>query len=219
MAHLHLSPADVTEVRRVLMIDDRDFDARMRQLLDALHRLIPSDALGVGIADRTGLLEFHLELPHPPLDLGHRVCGGSLHVGIEQLVGSRCASVERDWLAALGVRDCLRVGFSLGEGRVAQIHFDRHTRLFEPRHVELLSMLQPALARQVRPPGRTLVVGNLSGAERQVLDLVAAGASNQDVADQLCVSEGTVRKHLEHIYRKLGVTNRTAAAALVRVAV
>ncbi len=59
----------------------------------------------------------------------------------------------------------------------------------------------------------------LSSAERQVLDLVARGASNQDVADQLSVSEATVRKHLEHTYRKLGVTNRTAAAALLRVRV
>jgi DNA-binding NarL/FixJ family response regulator len=56
----------------------------------------------------------------------------------------------------------------------------------------------------------------LSCAERRVLSLVAEGGSNNDVAAQLMVSEATVRKHLEHTYRKLGVANRTAAAALMR---
>ena len=48
-----------------------------------------------------------------------------------------------------------------------------------------------------------------------MLELVAAGASNQEVAARLCVTVATVRKHLEHVYRKLGVTNRTAAVAAV----
>ena len=45
---------------------------------------------------------------------------------------------------------------------------------------------------------------------------MAAGASNAEVAGQLSVSVSTVRKHLEHCYRKLGVTNRTAAVAALR---
>lgn len=53
----------------------------------------------------------------------------------------------------------------------------------------------------------------LSGCELRVLELVASGASNREVAQRLCVSVATVRKHLEHSYRKLGVTNRTAAVA------
>lgn len=48
-----------------------------------------------------------------------------------------------------------------------------------------------------------------------MLGLVAAGGSNGDVALQLRVSEATVRKHLEHTYRKLDVANRAAAAALM----
>ncbi len=47
----------------------------------------------------------------------------------------------------------------------------------------------------------------------RVLELVAAGGSNRDVADHLSVTVATVRKHLEHSYRKLGVSNRTAAVA------
>ncbi len=50
-----------------------------------------------------------------------------------------------------------------------------------------------------------------------MLDLVAAGASNAAVADALVVSRGTVKKHLDNIYGKLGVRSRTAAAERARV--
>jgi hypothetical protein len=40
---------------------------------------------------------------------------------------------------------------------------------------------------------------------------VAAGFSNPEVAANLCIAAATVRKHLEHAYRKLGVSNRLAA--------
>jgi DNA-binding NarL/FixJ family response regulator len=45
----------------------------------------------------------------------------------------------------------------------------------------------------------------------QLLDLLAAGHTNAQIARRLGVSEGTVRTHLENIYRRLNVTNRTAA--------
>lgn len=53
----------------------------------------------------------------------------------------------------------------------------------------------------------------LSEREHQVLDRLAEGASNQDIADALYISPGTVRKHLQNIYAKLEVTSRTAALA------
>ncbi len=219
MDHLQLSPAEVTAVRRVLTIDEADFEMRVRAMLAAMHALIPSEVLGAGVGDRHGRLEFLVELPGPTYDADPQVCDGPLHIGLEHLVGSAAGRAELAWWAGAGFRDCLRLGIPLGSGRVSQIYFDRTGRYFEPRHVELLSMLQPALARLMRPPDRVTAMPDLSSAERRILDLVSLGASNRDVADQLSVSEATVRKHLEHTYRKLGVTNRTAAAALLRVAV
>jgi DNA-binding CsgD family transcriptional regulator len=219
MTHLDLSAREVTAVRRVLSADDPDFERRMRFLLLALSRLIPCDRLGFAIIDRAGFLEYGVGLPDNAVDrIGAGVCHRGLHGGVEQLVGRPSSDLERAGLAALGLRDRLRICVGLDCGRVALLFFDRRARCFEPRHVEIVSMLQPALARLVRPPGRTLVLAGLSGAERQVLELVALGATNRDVADRLSVSEATVRKHLEHAYRKLGVSNRTAAAALVHVA-
>jgi DNA-binding CsgD family transcriptional regulator len=52
----------------------------------------------------------------------------------------------------------------------------------------------------------------LTSRERQVLAFVAAGKTNADIALLLSVSPRTVQKHLEHIFDKLGVETRTAAA-------
>jgi DNA-binding CsgD family transcriptional regulator len=54
----------------------------------------------------------------------------------------------------------------------------------------------------------------LTPREREVLDHVAAGATNAQIAAALGISPATVRKHLEHAYEKLHVSTRTAAAAL-----
>jgi DNA-binding CsgD family transcriptional regulator len=48
--------------------------------------------------------------------------------------------------------------------------------------------------------------------EREVLALVAAGKTNGEIAQLLAISPRTVQKHLEHIFQKLGVETRTAAA-------
>jgi len=56
----------------------------------------------------------------------------------------------------------------------------------------------------------------LTPREREILDLVAEGVTNDEIAARLWVSPGTVRRHLENIYPKLGVHTRTAAAAFVR---
>jgi DNA-binding CsgD family transcriptional regulator len=53
----------------------------------------------------------------------------------------------------------------------------------------------------------------LTPREHQVLAWVARGQTNLEVAETLWISPGTVRKHLENIYAKLGVSSRTAAAA------
>jgi DNA-binding CsgD family transcriptional regulator len=56
----------------------------------------------------------------------------------------------------------------------------------------------------------------LTPRERQVLEWVADGKTNAEIARILVTAPGTVRKHLEHIYAKLGVHTRTAAAAFSR---
>ena len=54
---------------------------------------------------------------------------------------------------------------------------------------------------------------SLTTREREVLELVASGAANKRIACALGMTEHTVKFHLGSVYRKLGVTNRTEAAA------
>ena len=54
---------------------------------------------------------------------------------------------------------------------------------------------------------------DLTPRERQVLELVALGAANKRIAADLGMTEHTVKFHLASVFRKLGATNRTEAAA------
>ena len=54
----------------------------------------------------------------------------------------------------------------------------------------------------------------LTRREREVLRLMAAGATNSAIAEQLVVSEGTVKSHVKRILRRLGARNRVEAASI-----
>jgi DNA-binding CsgD family transcriptional regulator len=56
---------------------------------------------------------------------------------------------------------------------------------------------------------------SMSRREAEVLQLVIAGETNASIAAALFISAGTVKKHLDNVYRKLGVGNRAAAVATV----
>jgi LuxR family maltose regulon positive regulatory protein len=60
------------------------------------------------------------------------------------------------------------------------------------------------------------VVEPLSRREREVLQLITAGLTNREIAQELTVATSTVKTHLKNIYAKLGVRNRTQAAAHAR---
>ena len=53
--------------------------------------------------------------------------------------------------------------------------------------------------------------GGLTRREIEILAHIASGATNKQVAEQICISEKTVGRHLANIYAKLGVSSRTAA--------
>jgi DNA-binding NarL/FixJ family response regulator len=80
------------------------------------------------------------------------------------------------------------------------------------------SPLSPAVAARLMRRMRGPAEEALSAREIEVLELVARGTSNKEIAKQLWVSETTVKSHMLHIFDKLGVTDRTAAvtAALKR---
>ena len=82
-------------------------------------------------------------------------------------------------------------------------------------------LTQPATAGAMQEPltyepeGRHAhSIEDLTGRQREVFELLAQGKSNRQIADDLGVSEHTVRVHMTAILRSLGVENRTQAAVL-----
>ncbi len=76
------------------------------------------------------------------------------------------------------------------------------------------SIASRALREAVRPQVSPLEP--LSPREREVLVLLAQGRTNRDIADALCLSEGTVKNHVTAILAKLQADNRTHAAMIAR---
>jgi DNA-binding CsgD family transcriptional regulator len=129
---------------------------------------------------------------------------------------------DRIAFASAAARDLLDRYF----GRTGvQLPEELRSRLREPRQATTCELLR------VDARDRSLVVHLVDGAllleerpriarltprEREILDLVAKGRTNAEIAEALWLSPGTVRRHLENVFAKLGVHTRTAAAALFR---
>ena len=93
---------------------------------------------------------------------------------------------------------------------------DAGSRDFDERDRAILNALRPHLeiVRQ-RWEQRQAGFAGLTGRERELVLLLREGLSNQEIAERLSISAGTVRIHLQNIFEKLGVHTRTAAVARV----
>jgi len=89
----------------------------------------------------------------------------------------------------------------------------RGLRPFGRRERTLLSPLYaPLSARRTTAGLAASELGSLTRREAEVLELLARGWTNKEIAERLVLSPHTVRTHLEHSFRKLGVNTRTEAA-------
>jgi DNA-binding CsgD family transcriptional regulator len=122
-----------------------------------------------------------------------------------------------------------QMGFSLpgSDAEVVGVALNRARHDFSEEDRSLLSVLQVPLTAALIRAGRRQQAGwalsvfpgsgtaHLTDREIQILRLVAIGRTNVAIARQLDVSPRTVAKHLEHVYRKLGVNSRPAAVSRI----
>ena len=71
-----------------------------------------------------------------------------------------------------------------------------------------------AASKQEKKINKDVNIDALTPKEKEVLSLVAKGASNQEIANTLCVQDVTIKTHLNSIFKKLKVSNRTQAVLL-----
>ena len=115
--------------------------------------------------------------------------------------------------ALIDIRQSGMPGILLQEGeRILPLLRLAHERGIEP---ELLTLPLAILGHSAEP--RSLPIPDssesLSPRETEVLRLIVAGASNRDIAEELVITERTVKAHVTHILSKLEVTSRAQAAA------
>jgi DNA-binding CsgD family transcriptional regulator len=143
----------------------------------------------------------------------------------------RRLDLYQEFFRAVTINYQMAVTIPSANGLVIGIALNRARRDFSERDRSVLDMIRPhlvqayrniaereALRERAETAERALwaasatILASLTKREYEVLVLVADGKTNPQIADLLSVSPRTVQKHLEHVYDKLGVRTRTAAA-------
>ena len=133
-----------------------------------------------------------------------------------RLVNSR---IYADWFRPSSIAAELEMGIAPSRIRTRNFILDRTHGDYSDRDRAVLEVVRPHLRRIHEMTELRRAVGDsdqedidrLSDREAEILELVAAGLTNAGIAERLWISPGTVKKHLENVYAKLGVANRTAA--------
>jgi DNA-binding CsgD family transcriptional regulator len=214
-------------------------DAFPLETLEALARIIPCDAVGYSELDRLNrrvieyvgtdgdggdealfweIVDEHPLCRHQRAYADFSATRVSDVMPDRQLVGTR---IYADWFLPAGIVAELEVGIVRSRTRTRNFVFSRTQGDFSARDVAVLQLVAPHLARihettQLRLVADLADPGNLerlTTREAEILELVAAGLTNAAIAERLWISPGTVKKHLDNVYAKLGVANRTAAVA------
>ena len=192
------------------------------------RRTVHGDAGPIGPAERECFDQHFRE--HPLV----RVHGEHRHPHVHRISDSiplrafRCTPLYADYYRRIGIDHVLALPLHQGDGWLVSWVLNRKGRDFDDREAALLDQVRAPLARlfeQTGWPSRTgaaqrgrmpvlaatSALAALTPREREVLQWVAAGKIDRDIADIVGASVRTVHKHLQHIYAKLGVETRTAA--------
>jgi DNA-binding CsgD family transcriptional regulator len=207
-------------------------------VLEALRRLVPCDVVAyheklVGDAERTivwtgePLGEVTPEVHAAGIRYRHQdpmtpVHGARKYSDFLSRREFRRLELYQEACQSVGVEFMMRLWISPQGERQERLEFDRAESDFGERDRVVLDLLLPhlqqfsrnAAARRSRSNGAG-AVDRLTPRERQILQRVARGQTNAEIAWQLEISPQTVRKHLENAYERLGVHTRTAAVAVL----
>jgi DNA-binding CsgD family transcriptional regulator len=124
--------------------------------------------------------------------------------------------MQNDLMRPIGCTHSMIMSMPAPAGQMRRLLFWRTSGPgFGERDRQVVALLRPHLYEiWLGAERRRSNVPRLTAREWEVLRLSAAGLGNAEIAGQLVISVGTVRKHIEHILSRLGVHNRNLAAAI-----
>jgi DNA-binding CsgD family transcriptional regulator len=199
---------------------------------DSGHRAVVSDQPGA-ISPRDGDVFDHYFHTHPLVrDHGRNPAAVTKRIDDVQPDGAfRNTPLFNEYYRRIGIDHVMAVPLHVDGRFLVSFVLNRSGTAFGARDRDLAEVIRPHLANLYRlavarertrdlPADASFdrAAAPLTPREREVLDWVAAGKTNRDIAAILCASPRTVEKHLERIYEKLGVETRTAAVMRVRTA-
>jgi DNA-binding CsgD family transcriptional regulator len=191
--------------------------------IDSGHRIVKPD----GLLSRSATEVFDHYFHEHPLVRAHSRNANAVTTRISDLI--RPSEFHRlplynDYYRPIRIEHTMAMPIHVDERFLVSFVFNRSGSGFSDRERDLAEVLRPQIANLYRysvaidktpaMPADTLSLRAalpLTPREREVLDWVAAGKTNRDVAAILGARPRTVEKHLERIYEKLGVETRTAA--------
>lgn len=207
------------ELTRVLIADDH---AYFRKGLRALLKAIPevevvgeaadgNEAVEMAMALQPDIILMDIHMPHRNgAEATQEVLRTSPHIGILMLT-----MLEDDEFVfaamRMGARGYLLKGADRAEIARAIKAVSNGEAIFSPA---IAQRLMHIFTRAERPAAH--VFPELSEREREVLELIARGLSNSEIAARLHISGKTVRNHITNIFAKLQVADRSEAIARAR---
>jgi DNA-binding NarL/FixJ family response regulator len=199
----------MTQVVKVLLADDHAIVLEgLRALVDGEPdlRVVGSTTDGASVLDMVD----HLAPDVIVLDLE---LAGMKGVEVLAALRKRPTSPKVLVLTAYNDGESIRAALDAGADGLALKTQSPQQTVDAIRQVFAGQLVFPQAARRwLQERGRDGVADALTTRERQVWALVARGLSNRDIAKRLDLSDNTVKFHVQHLFHKLGVKNRTEAA-------
>jgi DNA-binding CsgD family transcriptional regulator len=180
-----------------------------------------------GALDRATQAVFAAHVHEHPLVNHYRAAGSGEPVMISDFLSPERfhrLGLYAEFFRGIAVEHQIAISLPGPDEQVIGVALSRGGCDFSAQDRALLSILRGPLiaallrARSRQQAGQALgAAAGLTDREAAILQLVAAGRTNRAIAHQLGLSPRTVAKHLEHVYRKLGVTSRAAAVSRLTI--
>jgi DNA-binding CsgD family transcriptional regulator len=185
--------------------------------LETGHRSVVSDCPGA--ISKREIEAFDRHFHEHPLVREHGCNPDAVTRRIGEIVPDgrfRSSPLYNDYYRVIGIDHVMAVPIHVDRRMLVSFVFNRKRIGFSDRDRERLEVIRPHLGNLYRLGARSVPddagSAGLTPREREVLRWVSAGKTDKDIGAILGISPRTVHKHLQHIYEKLGVETRTAAA-------